>query len=230
MSMQTKWLLIFFLAIFSESKAQQNSDISSLPIMTYPSADTSKPIILYYTGDGGFNSFSTEFAKHFNEKGYPVISFNCLKHFWKTKTSEQSSVDAINLINYYENLWKRNKVVLIGYSFGADIVPFIFTRLPKNLMETINYIVLLSPSNHTDFEVHVTEMLGESSEGSDNVPAEINKITEKPILILSGEKEEGDLNVASLRIKNYQKITLPGGHHYDSAPSSVVDTILKVFH
>ena len=36
--------------------------------MTYPSADTSKPIILYYTGDGGFNSFSTEFAKHFNEK------------------------------------------------------------------------------------------------------------------------------------------------------------------
>lgn len=228
--MRNKWLIIFFLGLFLKSKAQQDEDVSNLPIMTFASADTSKPIILYYTGDGGFNSFSTEFAQHFNSKGYPVISFNCLKHFWKSKTADQSAADASNLISYYEHLWKRKKVVLIGYSFGADIVPFVFTRLPKSLAENIRYIVLLSPSNHTDFEVHVSEMFGETSEGNNNVPAEINKITQKPILILSGEKEADDLNIAALRISNYCKITLPGGHHYDSAPSSVADTIIKYLH
>jgi type IV secretory pathway VirJ component len=225
--MRNKWIVIFFLAIFLEAQAQQSTVISDLPINTYSSQDTSKPVILYYTGDGGFNSFSTEFAEHFNAKGYPVISFNCLKHFWKSKTPEQSADDASKLISYYLGLWKRKRVILIGYSFGADIVPFIFTRLPRDQSKNISQIVLLSPSNHTDFEVHVSEMLGENSEGTNNVPAEINKIDQKPILILSGEKEEDDLNTALLRISNYQKIILPGGHHYDSAPSLVVDTIIK---
>jgi type IV secretory pathway VirJ component len=225
--MQNKWIVIFFLLLFFRSTAQQSKNISDLPVMTYISSDTSKPIILYYTGDGGFNSFSTKFVQHFNTKGYPVISFNCLKHFWKSQTPGQSAVDASNLISYYENLWKRRKVILIGYSFGADIVPFIFTRLPKNQMENISQIILLSPSNHTDFEVHVTEMLGENSEGVDNVPAEINKINQKPILILSGEKEDDDLNIAALNISNYKKVTIPGGHHYDGNPSSVAETIIK---
>ena len=114
--------------IFYNTKAQAKINISDLPVMTYASADTSKPIIIYYTGDGGFNSFSTEFAKQFNSKGYPVISFNCLKNFWKSKTPEQSAVEASNLISYYENAWKRTQIILIGYSFGADVLPFIFTR------------------------------------------------------------------------------------------------------
>jgi type IV secretory pathway VirJ component len=127
-------------------------------------------------------------------------------------------------------LWKRKKVILIGYSFGADITPFIYTRLPKNLTDNISNIVLLSPSNHTDFEVHVTEMLGENSSGNANVPAEINKINQKPILIIFGEREEGDLDVNVLKITNYQKIIIPGGHHYDRDASSVAETILKYVH
>jgi type IV secretory pathway VirJ component len=227
--MRNKWMMIFFLALCLRSKAQ-NNDISDLPVMTLSSSDTSKPIILYYTGDGGFNTFSTDFAKDFNSKGYPVILFNCLKRFWKAKTAEQSAEDASRLINYYENLWKRKKIILIGYSFGADITPFIYTRLPKNQSANISNIVLLSPSNHTDFEVHVTEMLGENGSGKANVPAEINKINQKPILILFGEKEEGDLDVNALKITNYQKIIIPGGHHYDRDASSVAETILKYLH
>src|SRR5215831_4222340 len=100
--MGNKWVVIFFVASFYISNAQQNPDINDLPVRAIGSADTLKPIVLYYTGDGGFNSFSNEFAKHFNAKGYPVISFNCLKHFWKSKTAGQSAVDASNLIAYYE--------------------------------------------------------------------------------------------------------------------------------
>src|SRR3954451_8271489 len=230
MSMRNNWMVIFFVGIFFKAEAQQGKDISDLPVMTYSSSDTSKPIVLYYTGDGGFNSFSSQFVQHFNSKGYPVIGFNCLKHFWKSKTPHQSAIDASNLINYYQKLWKKKKIILIGYSFGADILPFIFTRLPGNQMENINQIILLSPSNHTDFEVHVTEMLGEGSKGMDNVPAEINKINQKPILILSGEKEDDDLNTAALKISNYKKVTIPGGHHYDGDPSFVVETIIKYLH
>jgi type IV secretory pathway VirJ component len=225
--MQNSWIWIFCLITFYNTKAQTKINISDLPIMTYASVDTSKPIIIYYTGDGGFNSFSTGFAKQFNSKGYPVVSFNCLKSFWKSKTPDQSASEASTLINYYENTWKRKKIILIGYSFGADVLPFIFTRLSKNETDDVRQIVLLSPSNHTDFEVHLTEMLGKSRKGTNNVPAEINKINQVPILIASGEKEEGGINFSALKITNYQKMTIPGGHHYDSDPAEVVNSIIK---
>ena len=212
---------------FYNTKAQEKINISDLPIMTYVSADSSKPIIIYYTGDGGFNSFSTEFAKQFNSKGYSVISFNCLKGFWRSKAPEESALEASNLISYYESEWKKKQIVFIGYSFGADVVPFIFTRLPKNQADDVKKIILLSPSNHTDFEVHLTEMMGKNRKGANNVPTEINKINQKPILILSGEKEEGSLNFSDLKFTNYQKITIPGGHHYDRDPAEVVDSIIR---
>src|SRR5438552_17469967 len=122
--MRNRWIVLFCLILFHNTQAQIKPNISNLPVMTYASADTSKPIIIYYTGDGGFNSFSTGFAKQFNIKGYPVISFNCLKSFWKAKTPDQSALEASNLISYYENSWKRKKLILIGYSFGADVLPF----------------------------------------------------------------------------------------------------------
>jgi type IV secretory pathway VirJ component len=212
---------------FYDTKAQAKINITDLPIMTYASADSSKPIIIYYTGDGGFNSFSTEFAKQFNSKGYFVVSFDCLKSFWKSKTPEQSALDASNLISYYQSAWKKKQLILIGYSFGADIIPFIFTRLPKTQADDVQNIILLSPSNHTDFEVHITEMLGKNRKGTNNVPAELNKINQKPVLIVSGEKEEDSLNFSELKTTNYQKITIPGGHHYDRDPAEVVNSIIK---
>jgi type IV secretory pathway VirJ component len=225
--MRNSWIAIFCLITFYNTKAQTKINISDLAIMIYVSADTSKPIIIYYTGDGGFNSFSTEFAKQLNSKGYSVISFNCLKSFWKSKTPDQSALEASNLISYYESAWRRTRIILMGYSFGADVLPFIFTRLPKNQADDVAQIILLSPSNHTDFEVHLTEMLGKNSKGTNNVPAEINKVDQKPILIVSGEKEEGSFDFSDLKFANYQKITIRGGHHYDSNPAEVADSIIK---
>jgi type IV secretory pathway VirJ component len=225
--MRNSLIVIFCLITFYNTKAQEKINISDLPIMTYVSADMSKPIVIYYTGDGGFNSFSAGFAKQLNSKGYPVISFNCLKNFWKSKTPDQSALEASTLISYYESAWKRTQIILLGYSFGADILPFIFTRLPKSQADNVEQIILLSPSNHTDFEVHLNEMLGKNSKGTNNVPGEINKINQKPILIVSGEKEEGSLNFTNLKITNYQKVTIPGGHHYDRDPAEVVNSIIK---
>lgn len=219
--------LILMLAL--KLSAQQVTPLSELPLQIFSPAtnDTSKPLIIYFTGDGGFNSFSTGFAKQLSATGYPVVSFNCLKYFWRTKAPEQAAVDASEVIQNYQNTYKRKRIVLIGYSFGADVVPFIYTRLSPALQSQTQHLVLLSPANHTDFAVHVTEMLGGSNKGNPNVLNEVNKISNKPFLIIAGEKEDGGLNISALKINNYKKLTIPGGHHYDSDPSFVVRTIIQ---
>lgn len=225
--MNWKRSLVFICLIGALSaKTQQTQSVSDLPLATLAAAtnDTSKPVIIYYSGDGGFNSFSTTFAKQLNAGGFNVISFNSLKYFWRTKTPEQAARDAQRLIGYAQQTFKRKRFILIGYSFGADVTPFILNRIPKNLQANTKELVLMSPSTHTDFAVHVTELFGKNSKGVNNVPPEINLIR-IPILIITGEKEEGGLHTSSLTIPNFRKITIPGGHHYDSDPSYVVKTI-----
>ncbi len=181
-------------------------------------------MVVYVSGDGGENNFSGDFVNGFNNHGYPVVLFNTLKYFWSKKEPAQAAKDIEAVITTYKRQWHKNNVILIGYSIGADVLPFVYTRLGGKTQALVKNIVLLSPSNYTDFEVHLTYMFSKNK-GS-YVPDEINKIT-KPVLIVQGNKEENRINIDALKNKNLSRLVLPGGHNYSSNTSDVVNGIIQ---
>jgi type IV secretory pathway VirJ component len=214
-----------FLLTAMQIKAQNG--ISNLPVLAKAAAaGSTAPLILYITGDGGMKKFSANIIEAFHQKNYPVVALNALKYFWNKKTPLQAANDVANLIKYYQLQWDNNHgIVLIGYSLGADVMPFIYNRLAPAITNDIRQIVLLSPSRFTDMEVHVSDMLGKSSSKGMNVPAEINKIIEKPLLLIFGA-EEKDFNFSEITIQHYRKLILPGGHTYDEDANGVTGKIL----
>ena len=205
---------------------QNQVDVSSLPVNTVASGnDTSKPLALYITGDGGWNKFSQALTTELAKNGYPVVSLNANKYFWQKKTPEQMAAAMEALIRTYQKQWNRKKVLLVGYSFGADVMPFAYYHLSKDLARQVQNITLLSPSSTTDFEIHVMDMLGGKGRG-ESVSAAINKVNDKPIVIISGEGETGYKN-GELTGKNLTMVKLAGGHHYDGDEASVANTIIQ---
>jgi type IV secretory pathway VirJ component len=112
----------------------------------------------------------------------------------------------------------------VGYSFGADVTPFMFTHFSTSLTGRVTNLVLLSPSAKTDFEIHVLQMLGWGKNSGESVPAEINKIS-KPILFITGD-DENDFPYGQLTTKNKQIIKMSGGHHYDGNVIALCKQIL----
>ena len=217
------FLSIFF---YTAVNGQTASDISKLPVnIVTATTDSSKPFVLYITGDGGWNKFSKTLSQEFANKGYPVVALNSNKYFWDKKTAQQTATDVAKLLTYYQSLWKKKKVLLVGYSFGADVMPFVYNNLKKELLPEVINLTLLSPSAKTDFEIHLMVMMGSSGDG-ESVPAAINKITSKPITFIFG-KDEDEFPSKELTIKNYVTVTLTGGHHYDGDEATVVTAILK---
>ncbi|MEO6932225.1 MAG: AcvB/VirJ family lysyl-phosphatidylglycerol hydrolase, partial [Chitinophagaceae bacterium] len=123
-------LLSTLLLMTIAARGQGNPAPPDLPVnIVNSTADKSKPLIIYISGDGGWNSFSQGFTKQLASSGYPVVSLNANKYFWKKKTPAQAAADVTLLMNEYCRLWDRATVSIIGYSFGADVTPFVYNRL-----------------------------------------------------------------------------------------------------
>lgn len=214
-------LLSSFIVVVSFCNAQE----ASLPVKILPGSDRSKPLIFYSSGDGGWTDFSVNFINKLNKAGYPVIALNARNYFWEKKTPTQTAVDAGNLIKQYLTAWKADSVVLIGYSFGADITPFIYTNLEKSTASKIRKAVLMLPGISTDFTVHISEMLGFSRTNDYSVASEVNKLS-IPVLVVLGS-EKSPFPIDRLAIKNEQTIVIRGGHHFDEEVDSVIKKITE---
>ncbi|MCW3119579.1 MAG: hypothetical protein JWM28_3661 [Chitinophagaceae bacterium] len=223
---KTRTCDVFYLLLFMIAPVYlyAQSTVSQLPVTVLPGSDTTKPLILYISGDGGWNNFSTSFINTINSKGYPVVGLNAKEYFWHKKDAARTAKDVISLLAVHMKNMKAKNIVLIGYSFGADVMPFVATRFDKNIQDKLKYIVLMSPSETTDFEVHVADLLGIGKQSGESVPAEINKIPQ-PLLFVFGDKEDG-FPLKEITIKNYKVNKLPGGHHYDGDPTAVCNVIL----
>jgi type IV secretory pathway VirJ component len=198
----------------------------NLPITEWSSSIHDKPLIFYITGDGGMNSFSTDLCESFNRKGYDITALNAKSYFWDKKTPEQTATDVNNYLTKKLAGRKNQQVALIGYSFGADVLPFVINRLSKNIHENLLVSFLMASSGSTDFEIHWTDIFGGNKKRSMDVVTEINKLTNDKIVIISGS-DDGTLEVNKITLKKYTHEVLLGGHHFDGDTEEITKVILK---
>ena len=201
-------------------KAQPANDtidgIRNLPLVITHSKIQNKdaPVALIISGDGGWYSFEQSIADNLATQGIPTIGLDSKKYFWNRKSVEETASDMVKALNYYGKEWGRDRFLLIGYSLGAEIVPFIVKRLPDEMQSKIISAVLLSPETNTDFEIHISNMLGMGNrQNIYKVTDEIKNIQVVPVLIIFGEGEKTDVS-ESLKGTAVKIIKIPGDHHY----------------
>jgi type IV secretory pathway VirJ component len=191
-------------------------EVKDLPVIITNSKflDKEAPVALLISGDGGWYGFEQQIADNLAKQGIPTVGLDSKKYFWSRKTPEETAGDIAKALNFYGKLWGRNKFVLIGYSLGAEIVPFIVNRLPEEVKSKVISSVLLSPATTTDFEIHISNMLGMGNrQNTYNTTEEIIKMQTINTLLIFGDGEKNQLpellNGTAVTIKK-----IPGDHHY----------------
>jgi type IV secretory pathway VirJ component len=228
-----KPLLLFIILLFTFQTgiaAPETTDpqaVNDLPVtITRAKIERGDRLILLISGDGGWNTFSQQLADTYAEKGSSVIGFNSLKYFWKKKTPQETANDIATLLNKYLTEWKKKNVVICGFSFGADVTPFFYRRLPENLKSKITLIQLISPSSSTDFEIHVSDLFSSKNPARSMDTASEVKAMNAQIICYYGELEP-DKPLQGLKIPNFKTIILKGDHHYKTSYSEIIDSIYR---
>ena len=205
----------------------QAVEVKDLPLVEFLASDTSEDFLaVHISGDGGYGVTDKGISNGLASKGIPVVGLNSLKYFWKRRTPEEASGDLERILNYYLSAWKKNKVILIGYSMGADVLAFMVNRLPEDQRSKIQMAVLLGPSHDVDFQFHLTNWIG-GSQGKNALPVkpEVEKLKDIKILCFYGE---GDKDTICPELDTSLVVVVPekGGHRVRSNYDPIVQKIL----
>jgi len=196
-----------------------------LPMKEWDASAHNKPLVFYLSGDGGLNKFSNELCSSINKEGFDVDAMDSKSYFWSKKTPDQTAADISDFLSKKIARRPNQQIVLIGYSFGADILPYVLNRLPKNIVNKIKVSFLMASSGSTDFVIHIADLFGSGKRRGMDVLTEVNKIANQKIVILNSSDDKG-LDAGKVTIKHVTEI-LPGGHHFDGDIDEITKTILK---
>lgn len=215
---------------FAQQKSEQNSLLKEqhlvplpfeMPLILIPtkSKDTSLPIAFLISGDGGWTSFDQSVSEALAEKGIAVVGLDAQKYFWNSKTPLETSNAIARAVEHYLQQWDKKTFVLVGYSFGASVIPFVASNLDEPLKAKLKGVYSLSPDEKADFEIHIADMLSlESSKDNYEVIPEIKKIKSfNPVCFFGNEEDPTIRNRFSE--SGIKTIELPGSHYYNNVSS-----------
>ncbi|MDP4223009.1 MAG: AcvB/VirJ family lysyl-phosphatidylglycerol hydrolase [Bacteroidota bacterium] len=215
-------------AKYNEEQAVRENNKNGLNGIPYvvtreiPPADKNM-IAIFYSGDGGWYSFEQTISDRLAANGVSVIGIDIKKYLWNRKTPDKTASDATALLDHFSKEWNKSQFMIIGYSLGAEIVPFILSRLPQELKSKVVSTVMLSPQESTDFEIHLTDMLGIGNKR--NIYNVVNEITlEKKIkqILIFGDNEKTQVPEL-LKGPNDKIIRIPGDHHYRRNSTLIIE-------
>jgi type IV secretory pathway VirJ component len=209
------------------SQAPDEEDVSDLPLVELRAKTASNMLAIVLSGDGGWRDLDQTIGHDLQGWGVSVIGFDSLRYFWSQKTPDQTAHDLARVILTYTKRWKAHSVALIGYSFGADVLPFAYNRLPPKARAKVQIISLLGFAGAADFEIRVLGWLGlpPSSQALPERP-EMAKIPPNLVQCFYGQ-DETDTLCPELAKTGVTVIRTSGGHHFGGDYEGVAHTILS---
>lgn len=175
-----------------------------------------KPLAIIITGDGGWAGIDRQIGKELRSEDVNVVGLNSLQYFWHRKTPQQAAKDLSRILAWYEKKWSPSRVIIIGYSRGADVAPFMVNGLPESQRALISRVALLGAGIRASLQFHLTDWIHNNETEKDSYPIkpEVDRMNVSRILCFYGEDEKTDSLCPRLDSRKVTVIETRGGHHF----------------
>lgn len=217
------------LATFIDAAGDTENPLG-LPLTILDTKPTRDAMAIIYSGDGGWRDLDKEVGDRMQKQGMPVVGVDSLRYFWSERTPQETADDLSRIIDLYRKRWKVKNVLLVGYSFGADILPRSYNLLPKDDRARVRQISLLAFSHEADYRISVLGWLGASGEGKGgDTINELKSIDPAIVQCVYGTEDEDEDACPSLKGTGAEMIQIEGGHHFDEDYPALAHRILDSF-
>lgn len=186
--------------------------LEGLPVVEVPATGHGDEFAVLFSGDGGWAGIDKEVAGALADSGIPVAGVDSLRYFWSPRTPEDMGKDLDRILRYYSSEWHRSRAIVMGYSQGADVLPFAVNRLPAASRPLVKLVAMIGISTSASFEFHVSNWLGGGDNGLPTAP-EIRRLSAASTLCIYGD-DDSDSICPKVDPANARIVELSGGHHF----------------
>ena len=156
-------------------------------------------------------------AKAISGRGIPVVMVDSLAYFRVRRTAAEAEALVHAALQRALSLPHVERVVMIGQSYGADMLQVGLSRLPPKERSRILLAAIVVPGRTVEYRASPGEIFTFATAGEDALPT-ARRLRWLPLLCIYG-KEESQSLCPLLHSPNVRSVALPGGHmlHHDSA-------------
>jgi type IV secretory pathway VirJ component len=202
--------------------------LPDLPLVEARAAASRPTLAVLWSGDGNWAGFVQGLTRELNAKGISVVGLKSRAYLTGAprKTPEAAGRDLARMLRAYLKAWSADSLLLIGYSRGADLLPFGISRLPEDLRSRVSLLGLISPAVNANFEFHLRDLISNPRRSSDlELLPEVRKLRGLRILCIYGVEDSSALcPVAEAGL--LQPVARERGHRMDD-PAGTADLLLE---
>ena len=207
------------------ASACRTTEGNSIPVIER-NATGSAPLTLMLTGDGGWANADQKVAEGLVARGSAVVGVNMRSYLGKRRSPDEAARDMACLASAYLAAWHRDHLLVLGYSRGADIAPFVVARWPAELRQRVTMVALVSMSTRANFQFHFIDLVRDVVRTDDlEVAPELQRLRGLNVICVSGEDDhDSGCSVADTTIvKRYSRA---GGHRITGGFSAIADLLV----
>lgn len=196
------------------------------PVNYYPARGDAKPVaVVNFSGDMGLRFLlGASTSRGLTANGYQVVGLTSPVLFRKHRTAAE--VDAIIADGIRTALARTGaqRIVVMGQSYGADVVQTGLAHLPADLRPKVAAVILILPGDTVYFRADPTGHAYSGKSESD-AAATVNSLTWAPLTCIQGI-EETDSLCPHVRIPDARVIKMPGGHNINHDEDALLGHVL----
>ncbi|MBD0321574.1 MAG: hypothetical protein ICV87_14655 [Gemmatimonadetes bacterium] len=185
----------------------------TLPLRTLPVADSGRSMVVVLTGDGPFAGLANRLADDVHAAGIPAVVWHSTSYYWTPRTPDEAARDLDLVIRHFGERWGRERVLVVGYSMGADVAPFLINRLPADTRARLGAAALVAMAHDAVFEFRVEQWWTTSSAPSRAVRPEVEKLRGLRVLCVHGRGDDKGA-CPEMATSGAEVVELRGGHHF----------------
>lgn len=168
-------------------------------------------VAVLLSGDMGFRiGMGPKIADRLARDGMPVLGVSSLSYFRTRRTPAEAEALIAEAVKRALAMPGARRVVLIGQSFGADMLQVGLPKLPQALRAKVPLVALVVPGDTISFRASPEELFNLEPADGPALPT-ARQLDWVPVVCVYGV-EEVDSLCPLLHLPNVRSVPLPGGH------------------
>lgn len=180
--------------------------------------------MVFFSGDGGWQSIDDGLAQKLKARGVATIGWSSFTYFWRARKPSEVVTDLTRVLDVLDGT--TVPIYVGGYSFGAEMAPVTVAKLPDAERARVAGLVLLAPSPSASFKVNPLDWVRTPPvDPKHRVDDAVRTLSGLWTICLVGNDDDDAACDALKTFPGVEVVTMPGDHHFGGSADGLATAI-----